>query len=66
MADGEGITFPPERMRAIYSKIADAKFVEYPGTTRPPYYEKTQEWNELILRFFDDPNLVAEKLIVNR
>lgn len=55
----EDITFRPERIKTIHSKVKDSKLVVFSETAHSPYYEKPEGWNELVLQFFESPDSVA-------
>lgn len=49
----EDITFLPEKIRTIQSKINHSDYLEFADTAHSPYYEKPQEWNAAISDFMN-------------
>lgn len=50
----EDITFLPEKIKTIQSKIKNSYYLEFPETAHSPYYEKPGEWNAVVSDFFDE------------
>jgi 3-oxoadipate enol-lactonase len=49
---GEGDTLiPPRLVERVAQQIPQARFVTVPGTGHSPYFEKPEEWNQIVLDF---------------
>jgi 3-oxoadipate enol-lactonase len=49
---GEGDVLLPSRLvERVAQQIPQARFVQLPGTGHSPYFEKPEEWNQIVLEF---------------